>query len=92
MKFYCTKYWSTKGIIEFEGEVCQEVWAKEKRSAGSWGTLFVKIGRDAFTVLQSAQEDVEQKAHLNVHAKERALRVARARLQQAVDRKIKVVT
>ena len=89
MKFFCTKYWSTKGIVEFEGKVVEEKYASE--TAMRFDSFFLRIGKDAFTVLQSAMEDVEQKAHKNVHSKELALKKAKALLQKAAYREIGVV-
>jgi hypothetical protein len=92
MKFYATKYWATKGIIAFEGGVGSEgEYVRELTSSSSWGTLFLKIGRDAFVNMCEAEADVEHKAHRNLHSKELALKKAKALLQKAIDRKVKVV-
>lgn len=91
MKFYCTKYWSTAGIVEFEGVVYEEVYASEERTAGKLDHMFLRIGTDAFTTLDAAREDVEKRAHSNLHSKEKALKKAKWLLQMAAERKIKVV-
>jgi hypothetical protein len=89
MKFYCTKYWATKGIIEFDGDERDGGYASQRphKQIG----FFLKIGKDAFTDLEEAKNNVEHKAHLNLHAKERAFRAAKTLLLQAADRKIRVV-
>lgn len=90
MKFFCTKYWSTKGIIEFEGDVTHD--GKYAHEAGTrFDRFFLRLGKDAFTVLQSALEDVEQRAHANLHSKELALEKAKALLHKAAYREIGVV-
>jgi hypothetical protein len=92
MKFYATKYWSTEGIVEFEGEVYENDGRKYASQLDrSGGHLFLSLGTDAFTDLKEAQENVEKKAHLNVHSKERAFVKAGKLLQLAIEKKIKVV-
>ncbi len=96
MKFYCTKYWATTGIIEFEGELYREQpnSVQEYAAEGSYSSLdgfFLRIGTDAFLSLDEAWNDVEHKAHLNLHSKERALQKAKELLRKATEKGIKVV-
>jgi len=91
MKFYCTKYWATEGIIEFEGEVFSEKYASESDSGPRTYKLFLVIGKDAFSDLPLAHSNVEHKAHLNLHSKERALKKAKDLLAKAAARQFKVV-
>jgi hypothetical protein len=92
MKFYCTKYWNTKGVIEFEGKVTEnEEFASEVSPTSRFDRLFLRIGKDAFVDMCEAEADVERKAHLNMHAKERALQKAKKLLECAVEHSIKVV-
>lgn len=93
MKYYCTKYWSTQGVIEFNGEPRPKGgYVRERTDGNSWGTLFLRVGKDAFMSLSEAQAAVELKARRNMLSKERALEKAKTLLQQAMGRKIKVVT
>lgn len=98
MKFYCTKYWATKGIIEFEGTVVNgrdtaspldRTYASE--TSTRFNHLFLTIGKDAFVYLCEAEADVEKKARRNLHSKELAVRRAKELLDCVVGHSIKVV-
>lgn len=92
MKFYCIKYWATKGIVEFEGKVTDDGRYVSEVSANSrFDSFFLTLGKHAFLHLEEAMREVEHLAHLNMHSKERALKKAKELMQKATDRKIKVV-
>lgn len=96
MKYYCTKYWATRGIIEFEGEISKSssneaiTYVRTKASNSKW-YIFERLGVHAFTTLEEAQLDVEKKAQFNLLSKEKAVVKAKKLLVEAAARKIKVV-
>lgn len=74
MRYYCTKYVLTEGIIEFDGDLQprEKEYVVQKSTGHTFG-LFVKLGKDAFMTLEAAKEDALARARKNVSAKEKAL-------------------
>jgi hypothetical protein len=58
MKFYCTKYWATTGIIEFEGEVSQSTsdenvtYIHTPQGLGQKWHIFERLGKNVFETLE----------------------------------------
>lgn len=92
MKFYCTKYAATEGILEFEGETSQ----------GASGTLYchstgnglcalsLKPG-EFFATLDAAQKDALNRLAKNIEKAKKAVEKAQKKLAKAcVDEGVQV--
>jgi len=64
MKFYCTKWVLTRGIIEFDGEQTMHGYVSE--NSRSAGRIFGKIGKEVFANLDEADINALQRAKKNV--------------------------
>jgi hypothetical protein len=93
MKYYCTKWCLTRGIIEFEGVAREysggQIYVAEEPHNRA-DSIFGRLGVDVFADLEQAKADARKKAERNLASKLRAASRARGILVEFDKGNIKV--